>query len=245
MKQSTEVVAKKENIVWPWLLPASSAFFSASISPPLPVIGAISLKRFLNLPDSLVREIISYFPLSERGDLLAFKPNNRLFLFQKDLHAELNIEQSIDTFIHLMTLDGPDNQNQAHAMLTGYPLLASKLISMPREMHENAARQFKQPISAYEYAWCIDDTPMCQMLAHHMSEGIRAKILQQCEARAVEKFMYLITREGEDNQNKAEAMLKQYPHLVSKLISSQTDTRDLARHFIQSMSAYEYAYWSG
>lgn len=249
MKKSTEVVTKKENIVWSWLLRAYSALFSASISPPLPVIFAISLKRFLKLPDSLVREIISYFPLSERGDLLAFKPDNRLFLFQKDLLDVLNVEQSTETFIHLMTLvtlDGPDNQNQARAMLAQYPLLTPKLMSMQRKMDESAAaRQFKQPISAYEYAWCITDTSMCQMLEQHMSEGIKAKIRQQCEARAVEKFMYLITREGDDNQNKAEAMLKQYPHLVAQLISSEIDTRDLTRHFIKPMSAYAYAYWSG
>ena len=83
------------------------------------------------------------------------------------------------------------------------------------------------------------------MLEQHLSKGIKTKMLQQCEARAVEKFMYLITREGEDNQNKAEAMLKQYPHLVAKLISSKIDTRDLTRHFIKPMSAYAYAYWSG
>ena len=142
MQKSTEVVAKKENIVWSWLLRASSALFSASTSPPLPVIVAISLKRFLKLPDSLVREIISYFPLSERADLLVFKPDNRLFLFQKGLHAELNVEQSTDTFIRLVTLDGPNNQNQARAMLAQHPLLAPKLMSMQREMDGSAARQF-------------------------------------------------------------------------------------------------------
>lgn len=245
MKKSTGVVAKRENMVWSWLLRASSALFSASTSPTLPVIVAISLKRFLKLQDSLAREIISYFPLTERGDLLAFKPDNRLFLFQKGLLDALNVEQSVDTFIHLITRGGEDNQNKAKAMLEQYPLLSPKLMFMQREMDGNAARQFKQPISAYEYAWCIDDTSMCHMLEQHMSEGMKTKMLQQREARAVEKFMYLITREGEDNQNKAEAMLEQYPLLVSTLISSEIDTRDLTRHFIKPMSAYAYAYWSG
>lgn len=60
------------------------------------------------------------------------------------------------------------------------------------------------------------------------------------------KFMYLIAIEGEDNQNKAENMLKRYPKLISRFISSQRDLTDAAgRHFTQPMSAYEYAFWAG
>lgn len=249
MNESTDVIAKEESIVWSGLLHSYSALLSpdhtVSISPMSPIIIAISLKRFFRLPDSTVREIISYFPLSERSDLLRFKPNNRLFIFQENLRRALTVEQSVDIFIHMMTLDGPDNQKKAREMLDQHPEIANKLMSMPREMIGDAAQQFSQPISAYEYAWCVDDTPMCQMLEQYMNEGIKAKVLQQCKIRAVEKFMYLITREGENNQNKAEAMLIQHPNLVAKLISSQTDTRDTVRRFIKPISAYEYVSWAG
>jgi len=59
------------------------------------------------------------------------------------------------------------------------------------------------------------------------------------------KFIYFIAVEGEDNQNKAEAMLKQNPQLNSWLILAQRELTDAAgRHFLQPMSAYEYAFWA-
>lgn len=65
-------------------------------------------------------------------------------------------------------------------------------------------------------------------------------------AKQIDKFAYLIAIEGEDNQNKAEAMLKQYPALITQFISTQVDMIDSAgRHFSRPLSSYEYTYWSG
>lgn len=61
------------------------------------------------------------------------------------------------------------------------------------------------------------------------------------------KFLYLVMCEGEDNQTKAECMLKEYPYLASQFISEQRleITDPVGRHFTHPMSAYEYAFWAG
>ena len=240
MKKTTDVVAQKETSILSWLLRASAATF-----PQAPILVTLNLARIKALPDVMVREVVSYLPLSERANLFMLTKNKERSIFDEDLHERLAKEQLIDTFIHIMTLKRPGNLRKAEAMLKQYPQLADTLMSIHRKTHGDMAQQFSTPMSAYKYAWWVDDTAMCHLLEHYMDESTKAEVLQQCEESTVSKFMYLMTREGEDNQHKAQAMLIKYPHLVSQLISEQVDTRDLVRHFIKPMSAYEYAYWSG
>ena len=61
-----------------------------------------------------------------------------------------------------------------------------------------------------------------------------------------EKFSYLVGVDGEDNQNKAEAMLRQYPKWISAFIAGQKTVIDAAgRFFPNPMSAYAYTFWAG
>ena len=66
--------------------------------------------------------------------------------------------------------------------------------------------------------------------------------------RLMKRFRYLITIEGEDNQNKAKQLL-QYNHsdsqLVSELIVGRGSIQDAAGRRFENMSAYGYAFWAG
>jgi hypothetical protein len=66
----------------------------------------------------------------------------------------------------------------------------------------------------------------------------------------VDKFLYFIAIEGENNQNQAEAILKELLEqknyaLMNKLISTQKPMRDAAGRHFKSMSAVGYAFWTG
>lgn len=66
----------------------------------------------------------------------------------------------------------------------------------------------------------------------------------------VDKFLYLIAIEGEDNQNQAEAILKALLEqenyaLMDKLISTQKPMRDAAGRCFKSISATGYPVWAG
>jgi len=64
----------------------------------------------------------------------------------------------------------------------------------------------------------------------------------------VNRFRYLIAIEGEDNQNKAEAILQSttdHPAIRAAMIIGEDTIQDAAGRKFNNMSAYGYAFWSG
>ena len=236
-KKSTLAVAKNKDVIWSWLLRVYSDMFLTS--------SLISIASFIALPEDIIRHIISYLPLSDRTHLFYLTKSKQHSIFHKNLHAQLNKARLIDTFIFNVTLDSPKNKERAVAILRKYPQLASQLISTTRITHQHGTGHFLKPMSAFVCAWCFDDNAMCHLLEQYLDEDTKNKVWQQCYESIHDKFIYLIAREGENNQNKVEAMLVQYPDLITKLISKKIDLRDTVRHFMKPMSAYEYAYWAG
>lgn len=240
-KQTTEI-DKEKNVSCSWLCGASARAISQA-----PLVTLICLVRFKSLPNDTLRTIFSYVSLSEQSMLVHLTKNKQHSIFRQDLRAELEEKHLIDVFIHLILEGPPKNQLKIELMLEKHPNLWAKLISTPREMiiHKEIAHLFPNSISAFAVAWWFDDELMCQMLEKSMYASTKDKVQQECKKLALNKFMYLMTQEGQDNQEKAKRLLKQYPDLAATLISAQIKTCDTVRHFLQPLSAYQYLYWAG
>lgn len=132
------------------------------------------------------------------------------------------------------------------ALFKSLPVVVLQQISSFLPLRRNHEKQSPLANRALMFSVGFDKT--INEKGERIIDPILDKVLY--EDYMVDKFLYLIAIEGEDNQNQAKAILQRLLKeenyaLMDKLISTQKPMRDAAGRYFKSMSAGGYPFWAG